>query len=119
MHDLAGEQIGDGRQSNMRMRAHIGAARKTGRKINRAHVIEEDERPDHAPLGEGQHAADLEAVAEFATPLFDDHLNHVVSPRQAPLRYGIAACRRQMKPSARILDQLAFATGVFSSCCSH
>ena len=75
MHDLAVEQIGDGRQPDVRMRPHVDRARNARREIDRTHVIEEDERPDHAPLRERQHASDLEA-AEVAAPLFDDELDH-------------------------------------------
>src|SRR5258706_134389 len=43
MHDLAVEQIGDGGEPDMRMRAYVDAL--AGAKLRRTHVIEEDERP--------------------------------------------------------------------------
>ena len=46
-----------------------------GAKIDRAHVIEEHERSDHAAPRGRQHASDLEA-AEVAAPLLDDVLDH-------------------------------------------
>ena len=45
------------------------------RKFDRAHVVEEDERPHHAPLCGGQDAADLES-AEIAASLLDDEIDH-------------------------------------------
>ena len=75
MHDLAVEQIGDGRQPDMRMRPDIDRPRKAGREVHRAHVVEEDERADHAALGEGQDAPHFEA-AEVAAARFDDEFDH-------------------------------------------
>ena len=80
VHDLACEQIGDGRQADVRMRTHIGLARQTGRKVLGAHTIEKDVGPDHAALGERQHAADLEA-AKVPVALLDDEFDHGCPPR--------------------------------------
>ena len=52
MHDLALEQIGHRRQRDVRMRPHVDAVPR--REVGRPHVIEEDERPDHAPLDGGR-----------------------------------------------------------------
>ena len=60
----------------MGMRAHVDAAVDARRQVERADMVEEDERPHHAPLGERQHAADLETAAQVAAPLLDDHVNH-------------------------------------------
>ena len=47
MHDLAVEQEGDGGEADMGMRPHVDAL--AGAELRRPEVIEEDERPDHAP----------------------------------------------------------------------
>ena len=80
MHDLAGEQIGDGREPDMRMRPHVDAL--AGAEFRRAHVVEEDERPDHAALRRGQRAADREA-AEVAGARDDHALDRVARVRVA------------------------------------
>ena len=56
------------RQADVRMRPHVDAARNARRETHRAEMVEEDERPDHPPLGEGKHAADVES-AEVAAAL--------------------------------------------------
>lgn len=76
MHDPAREQIGHRRQADMRMRAHVDAAVDARGQVERSDVVEEDERPHHAPLGERQHAADFETAAQAAAALLDDHVNH-------------------------------------------
>ena len=62
MHDLAIEQIGDGREPDMRMRPHVES--RAGAEFSRSEMIEEDERPDHARARRRQGAAHREAVAE-------------------------------------------------------
>jgi len=72
MHDLAGEQIGDGRQADMRMRPHVET--KAGAELGRTHVIEKNERPDHAPLRRGQgtsHGKAADVVRSRYDHLFD------------------------------------------------
>jgi hypothetical protein len=64
MDDAALEEIGDGGEADMRMRAHVEAA--AGRQLDRPELIEEDEGADHAPLRHWQHAPHREAVAEIA-----------------------------------------------------
>ena len=76
MHDLALEQVGDGRQPDMRVRPHVHRARNARGELRRPHVVEEHERPDHATLGEWQYAPDLEA-AQVPTTLVDDKLDHI------------------------------------------
>ena len=63
MHDLALEQICHRRQADMGMGADIEPL--AGAQDRGAELIEEDEGADHPALGRGQHAADLEAVAQI------------------------------------------------------
>jgi hypothetical protein len=74
MHNLALEKIGHGGETDMRMRPDIeaGARREDGR----THMVEKNEGPERAALGEGQHAAHLEPVAEIAGARLDRHLEH-------------------------------------------
>ena len=60
MPDLAVEQVGDGGEADMRMRAHV--ERMPGPQDRRPHAIEEDEGPDQPALCRRQRAAHLEAV---------------------------------------------------------
>ena len=83
MEDAALEQVGDGRQPDMRMRPHrhAVAARRHG---HRPEMVEEDERPDHAPLHARQHAAHGEARSQFVGAALDqklDRIGHLVLPR--------------------------------------
>src|SRR4029078_4476672 len=75
MHDLALEQIRERGQADVRMRAHVDAARNAGRELDRSEVIEEDEPPDTAPLAEQEHASHGEA-AEVAAARIDDEFDH-------------------------------------------
>src|SRR5690606_33406687 len=79
VRNLAVEQVGDGRQPDVRVRAHVRLGRQAGREILRAHAVEEDEGSDHAALRERQHTAHFEA-AEIAAALLDDELDQRVSP---------------------------------------
>ncbi len=54
VQDFALEQIGDRRQAYVRMRAHVDAG--AWREIRRTHVIEKDERADHAVRHPGEHS---------------------------------------------------------------
>ena len=65
VNDLAFEQVGDGGETDVRMRADVDAL--TGGEIGRAHVVEEDERPDHSPHRRRQDPPHDEA-AEIALP---------------------------------------------------
>src|SRR5436190_21530331 len=75
MHDLAIEQVGDRRQADVRMGPDVDAARYARLEANRPEMIEEDERPHHAPLAERQHASHLES-AEVAGACVDDEIDH-------------------------------------------
>jgi hypothetical protein len=55
VHERAFEEIGHGREPDVRMRPHVHAAAR--RELRRPHVIEEDERPDHLVRMAGQQAA--------------------------------------------------------------
>ena len=84
MHDLAGEQIGDRGEPDVRVRAHVDGLRDTRREGHRADVVEEDERADHVPARERQHAPDFEA-AEVAAALVDDiHARHAYMGTRRP-----------------------------------
>ena len=60
MPDLAVEEIGDGRQPDMRMRPDV--ERLVGAQDRRTHAVEEDERADQPALRGRQRAAHLEAA---------------------------------------------------------
>src|SRR3546814_16551460 len=59
MHDLAVEQVGDRRQADMRMRAHIRLAGQAALDLLRSHAVEEDVGAVHAALGERHDAEDF------------------------------------------------------------
>ena len=75
VHDVAVEQVGHGGEPDMRVRAHVHAL--AGDELHRAHLVEEDERPDHLPAPVRQRAADVEAVAKVAHPRHDDEFERV------------------------------------------
>ena len=62
MHQRTVEQVGDGREADVRMRQHVDAA--AGRQHGRPHLVEEDERADEAGA-RGQHAAHDEVADVF------------------------------------------------------
>src|SRR2546428_12244617 len=64
VQDLPLEQIGDGGEADVRMRPDVETP--AGAERGRSHLIEEDERADHAPPPGGQGAAHVEPVAEIA-----------------------------------------------------
>ncbi len=72
VHDLAFEKVRDRREPDVRMRAHGDTVAR--RKHGGPHVIEEHERPDHAPFRRRQHAADVE-LAEAAHARLDRQLD--------------------------------------------
>ena len=84
MKHLALEQVGDGGQADVGMRAHVDAA--ADQELGRTHLVEEDEGPDHLLLGRGQGAAHLEA-AEIARAGHDHVLDGVAGARVTG--YGI------------------------------
>jgi hypothetical protein len=75
MHDAAVEQIGDGRQPDVRMRAHVHAPPR--HELHRPHLIEEDEGTDHLALAVRQRAAHGKAVAEIAHARNDNQFERV------------------------------------------
>src|SRR5215471_7909365 len=64
MDDAALEEIGDGGEADMWMRAHVDAA--ADRELDRAELVKEDEGAHHAALRRRQHALHRETVAEIA-----------------------------------------------------
>ena len=58
--DFAVEQVGHRRKADMRMRAHV--EHLAGAQDGRAHLVEEDERANHAALRRRQRAAHFEAA---------------------------------------------------------
>ena len=72
VHDLAFEEVSDRREPDVRMRAHGDAVVR--RKHGGPHVIEEHERPHHAPFRRGQYAANVE-FAEAAHARLDRQLD--------------------------------------------
>ena len=59
----------------MRMWSNIDGCRNAGRKGERAHMVEEDECPDHATLRIREHASHFEA-AKITAALLDDEVYH-------------------------------------------
>jgi hypothetical protein len=57
--ELATEEVGDGRETNMGMRACVDAPARD--ELSRSHLVEEDERPDHLALRRRKRAANLKA----------------------------------------------------------
>ena len=94
MHDAAVEEIGDGREPDMRMRPHVHAL--AGDELHRPHLVEEDERPDHLPLAMRQRAPHLEA-AEIAHARHDDELQRVAGALVAEDRI-VAGCQLMTPP---------------------
>lgn len=88
MHDRALEKIGDGRKSDMRMRAYIHAL--PGRMRCRPHLVEKDERSHHLPLAVWQRAPDLEGAPRAAdiTGARHDHEVERVAGFPVP-RHGV------------------------------
>jgi hypothetical protein len=84
VHDAAVEQIGDGREPDMRMRAHIHAL--AGHELHRPEMIEEDEGADHLPFAVRQRAAHLESIAEIAGTRHNDQFQRIAGPGIAKYR---------------------------------
>jgi hypothetical protein len=66
-----------------------------GRQIYGTHMVEEDERPNHAPPHEWEHATDFEA-SEILAPRGDYQIQHqtLQSKAQTPTQLGWLALRR-------------------------
>src|SRR5262249_6882955 len=100
VHDLAVEQIAHRGEPDVRMRPHVDALARA--KLGRPEMVEEDERPDHAPLGRGQRAPHGE-IAKVDRARHDRKLDGVAAERIAENRifrgekahgasYGRARC---------------------------
>src|SRR3546814_7732641 len=76
MRDPSLEQVADGRESDVGMRPDIRVAKLVGRQVQGAGMIEEDERPDHAALPEGEDAIHREAAAEVGLARVDHEFRH-------------------------------------------
>ena len=74
MLELAAEEVGDGREADMGMRADVDAL--AGDELGRPHLVEEDERPDHLALRRGKRATNLE-IADVARPRHDQGLDRL------------------------------------------
>ena len=83
VHDLAVEQVGDGGEADVRMRAHVDAG--ADEKLGRPHLVEEDEGADHLPPRRRQRTAHGKA-AEIAGARHDDLLDGVAGAMVARLR---------------------------------
>src|SRR5437588_738961 len=90
VHDLAREYIGDGAQPDVRMRPHIGFARQAPGELDRPHVVEENEWPDHAAPAGRQQASHLEA-ADTAPPLIDYLLDHCLDSQTPCIPHPLPA----------------------------
>ena len=60
VNDFTLEQVGERRQADVRVRPHV--LRLSGAEHHRSDLVEEDERPNHAPQRRGQGAPHLEAT---------------------------------------------------------
>jgi hypothetical protein len=72
VEDLAVEQVGDGGEADMRMRAHVDALSKL--ELGGSHLVEEDEGADHLLADRGQgapHAETAEVFRRRHNDLFD------------------------------------------------
>ncbi len=89
VRDLALEQIGQGRDADVRVGTHVDRLGQARRHVHRPHVVEEGEGADHTALGERQDAADLKA-AEILAALVDDEFDHIDFPgvRNAATTHG-------------------------------
>src|SRR5260221_13340297 len=83
MQDLAVEQVGDSGEADMRVRPDVDAGSRF--EHGWAHLVEEDERSDHAPLDRGQNPPDLEPT-EIAGSRHDGRFER--TPRRR-LRNGV------------------------------
>ncbi len=75
VQDRSAEEIGDGSETDMRMRPDIDALARG--EAGRSHLVQEDERADHLSFGDRQDAGDFEA-AEIASPRRDDGLDRLI-----------------------------------------
>lgn len=101
VHDLTSKEIGDRRQADVRMRPDIRLTRDVRRQDHRPHVIEKNERADHAAPAPWQYPSDFEA-AEVAAAGVDDELDHCgTSVTSDPC----ATIMSQLNAAATVLDE--------------
>src|SRR5450432_2995029 len=74
MLELAAKEVSDGREPNVRMRAHVDAL--TRDELSRPRLIEKYERADHLSFWSRKRATDLE-TADVARPRHDQRFNGV------------------------------------------
>src|SRR5262249_52974834 len=80
VHDLAGEQEAHGGEADVRMRPHVDALAVA--EFSRSEMVEENERPDHAPLDVRQRAPHRKA-AEIDAARHDHQIDRVTGRRVA------------------------------------
>jgi hypothetical protein len=73
--DFSGKQISHRREADMRMWQYVSFTGQTFGKIDGTHVVEKDERSDHAPLRRRQKPPHLEA-ADMADSLIKYEFDH-------------------------------------------
>ena len=78
VQDLAFEQVSDRRQVDVRVGTDVDAL--VGQELGRAHLVEEDERPDHLALDRGQGAANLH-LAKVHRTRHDQYLDGLRASR--------------------------------------
>lgn len=96
--DLAFEEIGDGREVDVRMRTHVDPL--VGQELRRPHLVEEDEGTHHLPLGRRQRAAHLH-LAEIDRAGDDQHLDGIDGCRRAKGGIGARAPAHHLSPVQR------------------
>jgi hypothetical protein len=72
VHQFTDEEVGDGREADVRVRTHIDAG--AGGKLGRTDVIEKDERPDEVATRSRQHPSHFE-TAQVPRSWLDDPFN--------------------------------------------
>jgi hypothetical protein len=95
VHDLAVEQVGDGRQADVGMGPHVHA--RSQQELGGTHLVEEDEGAHHLPLRGGQGSPHLEA-AEIPGAGHDHGLDGVAGELVARLRIVGGVPTHQMSP---------------------
>jgi hypothetical protein len=71
VHEFALEEIGYGGESDVRVRRYIKAAASP--QHLRTHLVQEDERTNHAPFGRRKGAPDLKLINNLTHTRDDDH----------------------------------------------
>ncbi len=92
VHDLAREQIGDGREPDVRMGSHIHAPRDATLKVDGTEMVEENEGADHSAPCEGENPPDLQAVTQVAAALIDHEFGHPANAQPWRLWWCAGSC---------------------------